>query len=381
MDLSHDQEIALKKLLTWFSDPAKPQFITLGGFAGTGKTTLISILRNQLNEKNKDLKVAFVSYTGKATRVLKNKIIDSKSLFPQDSISTIHSLMYSPIVNNEEQIIGWEQKDEVPFDLLIVDEASMVDSALWRDLLTYQIPIIAVGDHGQLPPIKGNFNLMENPVIKLEEIHRQAKDNPIINLSIVAREKGEIPNEYFTWPVKKMERNDPDLGDMLRNFKDDTLVLCGYNTTRVKLNKYIRQALEFETTEPQARDRVICLRNNHEKQIFNGMLGRIKVIVKSEPEWYYAEIDMDGADSVYKGLIAANQFNNSESQNFTQERAKYSKGDLFDFGYAMTVHKAQGSQARRVILFQERFAKMDDEMWRRWLYTAVTRAEEELIII
>lgn len=381
MDLSHDQEIALKKLLTWFLDPAKPPFITLGGYAGTGKTTLISILRNELNEKKKDLKVAFVSYTGKATRVLKNKIHESKALFSQDSISTIHSLMYSPIVNNDEQIIGWEQKDEVPYDLLIVDEASMVDSALWRDLLTYQIPIIAVGDHGQLPPIKGNFNLMENPVIKLEEIHRQAKDNPIINLSIVAREKGEIPNEYFTWPVKKMERNDPDLGDMLRNFKDDTLVLCGYNTTRVKLNKYIRQALEFETPEPQARDRVICLRNNHEKQIFNGMLGRIKVIVKSEPEWFYAEIDMDGEESVYKGLIAANQFNNSESQNFTQERAKYSKGDLFDFGYAMTVHKAQGSQARRVILFQERFAKMDDEMWRRWLYTAVTRAEEELIII
>ena len=56
------------------------------------------------------------------------------------------------------------------------------------------------------------------------------------------------------------------------------------------------------------------------------------------------------------------------------------RGDLFDFGYALTVHKAQGSQAKRVILFEERFSQMTDDEWRRWLYTAVTRAEEELFI-
>jgi len=56
------------------------------------------------------------------------------------------------------------------------------------------------------------------------------------------------------------------------------------------------------------------------------------------------------------------------------------KGDLFDFGYALTVHKAQGSQAKKVILFEERFSKMDDTDWKRWLYTAITRAEEELLI-
>jgi exodeoxyribonuclease-5 len=56
-------------------------------------------------------------------------------------------------------------------------------------------------------------------------------------------------------------------------------------------------------------------------------------------------------------------------------------GDLFDYGYALTVHKAQGSQAKRVILFEERFSKMDSDGWKKWLYTAVTRAAEELIII
>ena len=90
---------------------------------------------------------------------------------------------------------------------------------------------------------------------------------------------------------------------------------------------------------------------------------------------------MDGEDGVYKGLISKEQFMSDSALNFTNKRSAIMAGDLFDFGYALTVHKAQGSQARRVILFEERFSKMDDEQWRRWLYTAVTRAEEELYII
>jgi superfamily I DNA/RNA helicase len=89
---------------------------------------------------------------------------------------------------------------------------------------------------------------------------------------------------------------------------------------------------------------------------------------------------MDGEEDVFHGLIAAGQFGADGPLNFTPDRKKTVRGDLFDFGYALTVHKAQGSQAKRVILFEERFAKMDDDEWRRWLYTAVTRAEEELYI-
>jgi superfamily I DNA/RNA helicase len=110
------------------------------------------------------------------------------------------------------------------------------------------------------------------------------------------------------------------------------------------------------------------------------MLGTIISIELVEPEWYMAEIAMDGEDRVFKGLISVNQFNADKALNFTQERSKIMRGDLFDFGYALTVHKAQGSQAKRVILFEERFKQMSDEEWRRWLYTAVTRAEEELYI-
>lgn len=387
IELSEDQTKALDKLLEWFKSEKRPQFITLGGYAGTGKTTLISVFRRQLHDKKKDLKVAFCSYTGKAARVLEEKIEESNSSYIKDSISTIHSLIYSPVVNDREEITGWKLKDEIEADLIIIDEASMVDGSIWNDLLSFNKPILAVGDHGQLPPINGNFNLMANPQFKIEKIHRQAEDNPIIHLSIFAREKGKIPVGKHSNTVIKFDRNDPfasdSMMDYLRAYDSNTLVLCGFNNTRIKLNKFIRNALEYYDPAPQPGDRVICLKNNHEKQIANGMLGTLESIEqdKDNEDLYKVEIQMDGRKNLYKGLIYKDQFNNPQSLNFTDKRRSFLQGDLFDFGYALTVHKAQGSQAKKVILIEERFSRMDEQMWRRWLYTGVTRAEEELYIL
>ena len=301
-------------------------------------------------------------------------------------MSTIHSLIYSPIIDDKKkEIIGWKRQEELAADLIVVDEASMVDETIWADLLSYQKPIIAVGDHGQLPPINGNFNLMARPDLLLEAIHRQAADNPIIEVSLLARTEGKIPIKAFGRGVKKLSKTEPETGneveELLSNFSPETLLLCGYNYTRVKLNQVIRNKLGFESPDPQVNDRVICLRNNHEKEIYNGMLGSIFQIKKKNDNWYRAHIMMDEEEEMYDGQIAAIQFNNKESLNFTEKRKLIMEGDLFDFGYALTVHKAQGSQAKKVVLFEERFAKMDEAMWRRWLYTAVTRAEEELVII
>lgn len=383
MDLSNDQRLALKSLLNWYGSKAG-QFITLGGYAGTGKTTLIAILRQKLRSVDKKTKVAFVSYTGKASRVLKNKLEEQKAVDESDFVGTIHSLIYSPIVNDKKEITGWKKKEVVEQDLIIIDEASMVSEAIWQDLLSFNRLVIAVGDHGQLPPIEGRFNLMERPLLKLTEIHRQARDNPIIQLSIWAREKGMIPPGVYGKGIKKFNKRDSwvaqEVEEELKNYQQDTMVLCGYNRTRVELNKFIRNNLGFETSEPRNGDKVICLRNNHSLGIFNGMTGIISVIDSKNDDWWEAEIEMD--DGVYySGLVAKDQFGKTEGINFTQKRGRYLKGDLFDFGYALTVHKAQGSQARKVILFEERFSKMNDEQWRRWLYTGITRAEEELCII
>lgn len=383
--LSEDQRSAVQAVLNWYiHDRQKRQFITLGGYAGTGKTTLIAVIRKELAKLDKELKVGFASYTGKAARVLRNKLIEQKVILPSDTVGTIHSLIYSPMVDDHQQIIGWLPKDTVDRTLIIIDEASMVDEVIWRHLLSYNVPIIAVGDHGQLPPIRGSFNLMQEPQLRLEKIHRQAKKNPIIGLSIQAREHGVIRHGVYSDTVKKYNLAESDtqeaIQELLQSFNPDTLILCGYNKTRRRLNGHIRSALGFESPQPQPGDRVICLRNNHKHHIFNGMLGTINTIHQDHPDWYQAEILMDGEDVSYRGIIAVKQFDADAALNFTDKRAQTVAGDLFDFGYALTVHKAQGSQAKRVLLFEERFAKMNDDEWKRWLYTAVTRAEEELYI-
>jgi len=386
LTLSADKKIVLKQILQWLEfQSQKQQYLTVGGYAGTGKTTLIAVLRRLLDKKNPKLKVAFAAFTGKATQVLQNYLSEFNMLYQQDSVSTIHSLIYSVVENEQQQIVAWRKKDRLKVDLIIIDEASMIDQEIWLDLLSYGIPVLAVGDHGQLPPIHGYFNLMKKPMLRLESIHRQEVNNPIIDLSILARTKGSIPVGSYGKKVKKLLKTDPETADQIENYlqmaDEETLIVCGYNNTRLRLNQYLRTLKGFEEEDPQAGDRVICLRNNHQKQIYNGMLGTIERIRRANQ--YFFEISVDFDDQVaYEGLAVAKQFNSAKTISFnSQDRQLLKKADLFDFAYALTVHKAQGSQATRVIVFEERFKQMTDEDWRRWLYTAITRAEEELIII
>lgn len=384
-ELSLDQNKTIETLLSFCeSKNKKEDFITLGGYAGTGKTTLISELRKKLNNIDPKLKVGFCAFTGKAVQVLKNKLVQNGAIFKKDDISTIHSLIYRTIEDDRGAVLGWIKKedDEIDYDLIIVDEASMVDQKIWDDLRYYGIPIIAVGDHGQLPPISGTFNLMDSPLLKLENIHRQAKNNPIIQVSILAREQGKIPHQKWSKNVFKvpMSEGHEYYEDLFTSYDADTLILCNFNNTRLRLNQAVRRHLGFEGETPQKNDRVICLRNNHTEQIYNGMQGYIKYIKSKNELAYDVEIDMDGSIRYYNGTISKDQFNTGTTLNNINRSYKTQGLDLFDFGYALTVHKAQGSQAKRVILFEERTKHQSDEDFRRWLYTAITRAEEKLII-
>ncbi len=383
LELSNTQLKITENILDWFKS-SKYQYTTLGGYAGTGKTTLLGYLCNYLHKEDKKLKIAFCSYTGKATRVLNRKLVESKSINSSDFVGTIHRLIYRAITDDDDNIVGWEKipEEDFKYDLIVVDEASMVTEDIWKDLLSFDAPILAVGDHGQLAPINSNFNLMEKPELKLEEIYRQEANNPIIKVSEIARKYGSIPFEEFSRSVKKLNKVDPDTQDTLRDifdsYNDETMVLCGYNKTRINLNKAIR-SLHFDTPNPQVGDRVICLKNNRIVDIFNGMTGTILDIARQgedKLEYYDAEIALDYEDIPFWGKISIEQFNSPEIVDRKLEEVNY-----FDFGYALTVHKAQGSQAKRVVVFEERFPRMDDDTFRRWLYTAVTRAEEELYII
>lgn len=385
MQLTTEQEKAVQEIKKWFERKDRTPYITLGGYAGTGKTTLVPFIIEALNNNHaKKLTIALCSYTGRAAQNLKNQLQAQDILSAKNKVSTIHGLIYNPTEDKNGVITGWTKKPEIEADCIIVDEASMVDGEIWQDLCSYKIPIIAIGDHGQLFPIKGNFSLMQKPDLIISNIHRQAQGNPIIEVATLARQTGVIPPKVYSHQVIKYAIGDDDYGlaqeELLTSYDENTLIICGYNKTRNQLNQYVRQALGFESAEPESSDRVVCLRNNHEKQVYNGMTGTIKHIDRLDAEWFDVEIEMDDLDNLYVGKIYAPQFNAPLAINFTENRIRASGGDLFDFGYALTVHKAQGSQAKRVILFEERFPKMDDSEWRRWLYTGVTRSEEELYL-
>ena len=384
--LSTEQVEALRAIGSWYRSKSQP-FLTLGGYAGTGKSTLIAYVRKALKENDPDTRVAFCAFTGKAVRVLEMTLKKNKVSRSGDNLSTIHSLIYNSILDSNGHVIGWKLKPNLEFDLIIVDEASMVTADIWSDLLSFKIPVLVVGDHGQLPPVAGNFNLMSEPQLKLERIFRQQELSPIVDVATMARTNGYIPPGAYGEDVVKYDRRGENIGldmeEIIQGWQPDWLVLCGYNHTRTKLNSSLRVQAGFDEDRPVVGDHVICLKNNATSKLYNGMTGVISDIRRPDNDeedlWYLADISFE--DFEYEGLIFKNQFGAKETVSPLPAAPDGKRGDLFDYGYALTVHKAQGSSSETVLLFEERNRHMSDEDWRRWLYTAVTRAETKLIII
>lgn len=386
--LSPDQVNALQEIGKWYRSKSAP-YLTLGGYAGTGKTTLVSYVRQALRENDPDAKVAFCAFTGKAARVLQQTLKSGKISQRGDYLGTLHRLIYSVELNSGGHITGWIKKKELSYSLVILDEASMVTEELWQDLLSFNVPILAVGDHGQLPPVGSAFNLMAEPQLKLERVYRQAADSPIVEVATLARTEGHIPPGRYGEDVIKYDRAGDEIGfameELLEQWRPEWLVLCGYNHTRVKLNQSLRERSGRETPDPEVGDQVVCLRNNTRAKLYNGMGGTITRVEPADDdkkeEWWRMTIRLDDAGDEYEGYVWRGQFGEKEPTRIIPLAPDGKRGDVFDFGYALTVHKAQGSQAGTVLLFEERTKHMSDEDWRRWLYTGVTRAAERLYII
>lgn len=413
--LTDEQNQVCDKIIKWWrprNDRWSPgwEYITLGGYAGTGKTTLIGYLAEAMRyanaaEPKRQFNIAFLAYTGKAAHVLKIKLKESGVLKDNDFCGTIHRVMYYPKLRDviiggvtRKVIVGWEKKDNLEYyDLIIVDEASMVNQEIWLDLLSYGVPTIAVGDHGQLPPVGSNFNLMGSPQLVLSEIHRQAKESDIIRLSKSIRETGSINISYPSVNNSKvfmMDWEDPRCKRVFENimFDEDIVCLCGYNQTRVKLNDMIRKKYNNLLPEPYPGERIICLKNNYDTGIMNGQIGKLIWALPEGPHLLNGTLMMDGYEDLFVLLIHLGGFGqisyeeifeNDLNKKFRKELKmnEISSLDFFDFGYAITVHKSQGSEWERVILFPQRNKYQTDDEYRRWLYTAVTRAKEKLFVI
>lgn len=381
IELNEDQVKAHDHILEWIK--SKKALLTLGGYAGTGKTTTISHTIQTLREdteKGKDLRIAFCGFTGKAASVLGAKLKAAGAFLEgHDYCGTIHSLIYRPFFNAKGQIAGFELlSGTLGYDLIAVDEASMLNEQIYQDLSSFGVPILAIGDHGQLPPVMGKFNLMEAPEIRLEKIMRQAEDNPIIRVSMIAREEGEIPEGEYGPGVRKIcdKKKIREMSDFRGN---NRIILCGRNKTRCYTNNFVRSRLGYISPDPSVGEPVICLRNNRKRGIYNGNIGIIQKIRKSGEHWFWADIQID--DLVFSGTIFRHQFGRekliTEWEDFEFEEI----GNLFDFSYCLTVHKSQGSEFDDVIVIEERMGMQTDEDWRRWLYTACTRSREKLLIL
>jgi ATP-dependent exoDNAse (exonuclease V) alpha subunit len=409
IELSKDQQSCFDIITDWFKDAG--DLLTMGGYAGTGKTTLISKLRNSLDS---NIRIAFCAYTGKASSVLRSKLnVVGFERFPNDYVGTIHSLIYEPVIDEMSgEIIDWALKPTLDYDFIILDEASMIGEDLFRDLKSYNLPILAIGDHGQLPPIEGKLNLMENPYIRLEKIHRFAEQDALIQISMLAREQGYIPPGTYSDTVIKVPRNHSLINKFIQeseNF-EDTAILCGFNKTRVSVNKRIRGWLQHTSKFPSCGERVICLKNNKNAKkcpIYNGILGTVEY-TENHSNYLTMRVTIDGEPEKYKGKISPGVFNAEkpelndfiyeevdESANNDDEiisrfmsgkssrRKKKKKRylDCFDFGYSLTVHKSQGSEWDRVMVIEQPCDYWSGDKWNKWLYTAVTRSRRELLIV
>lgn len=382
-----------------FVKSKKAEILTVGGWAGTGKTTTVAHTVKTLREMDgfKDLTIAFCAFTGKAATVLKSKLILADAFGPYDYCGTIHGLIYQPNVDDHGHI-KWIRVPTIRENIIIIDEASMVNDVMIEDLKSYGVPIIAVGDHGQLPPVISRYNLMENPMIRLEKIHRQAENNPIIHWSMLARTGQKIPFGEINTSFGSAHHTNADpiklMKIIIRQWKQNridmrnVMVLCGTNNTRICLNNFFRTQLGITSPLPQKFDRVICLKNNKREGIYNGMVGTLmRVKSGSNKDFLDAEIVFDFGGTPWDGDIFKHQFGQRLTlKKWTdyQRRISYSDQDLrnlFDYGYVLTVHKSQGSQAEEVVLINERFNGMSDDDYRRWLYTGITRAIRNLTIV
>jgi exodeoxyribonuclease-5 len=387
--LSAEQRSAFDTICHWY-EKKDSELLTLGGYAGTGKSTLISVLAN----KYLDVRVAFCAFTGKATSVLRKKFYEANTPANRHEISTLHSLLYHPIPDpNTGGIRGWKRRP-IDAELIVVDEASMLNKDLYEDLRSYGIPILAVGDHGQLPPVFGSFSLMENPQLRLEKIHRQAEDSPILALSEFVRRTGQVPRFEGSKEVQVLPMNQVD--EVVQTLfthggvrYDDCAILCYTNETRVDLNKQARAARGLPETQPIEGDQIICLKNT-ERTIFNGMRGTVMKMKPMSKFLYEGTVLFEDDEIEVSGPISVPQFNRPNTLKDFDDFAKENNyrptswsqiGLLLDYGYALTTHKAQGSQFEHTIVVAERPGRMSYDDWKRWLYTAVTRCSKYLVVL
>ena len=404
---SPQQSTALLRVAQWLNDPSAPQVFTLFGFAGTGKTTLARFLAGEVQGLT-----LFGAYTGKAASVLRK--------MGCAGAQTLHSMLYSASQKNKERLLELEQalanamlddpegdhrelkadilelrkelakpiftlqEDSVIRDasLVVVDECSMINKLLGRDLESFGKKLLVMGDPGQLPPVEGGgYYSKRTPDVLLTEIHRQAAENPILRWATAVREgkRLEYGQEYHgEMGCKKVDKRTYD-HDLL---VDGSQLLAGKNATRRKMNQFLRKKLGHTGLYPKAGERLVVLQNDRDWGVLNGVTCEaVDDAVEAQ------DGECLGMNLLYEG----NPLNDVPVNKKWFDAYRTGEEPIkewddrwmmpLDFGYCLTVHKAQGSQWDAVTLCDDGFGSWDPPLRRQWLYTAITRAQTKLTIV
>lgn len=394
MILTNKQEEGLRTAVQRYND--HEAYTCIAGYAGSGKSTLVSFIIDALGLE--PYEVAYVAYTGKAASVLQHKGCPNAK--------TAHKLLfYSKKMPDGSFVFRPREKLDGDYKLIVVDEVSMLPGSMWRLLLTFGVHVLACGDPFQLPPVskEDTHDILDHPHVFLSEVMRQAQDSGIIRLSMDIREGRPIT--YRRGDGMLVIPKEQVIDDM---YYGADQILCGTNKMRDSINKMMRAHNGFGP-EPQAGDKIICLENHWDKfsldgetSLVNGTIGYlqsgyatdisyplryikdfpryVKVFMgefKSEDEDEFGVLTMD-----YKAITEGTK-TLTPKQEYAINNRKDTKGTQpyeFNYGYAITTHRAQGSQWNNVMVIEERFP-FDAMEHKRWLYTAITRAADRCILV
>lgn len=420
MEFSPQQQQGIDRVFDWYKD-GDQQVFRLFGYAGTGKTTLARHIVDALG-----VHAMFAAYTGKAAYVLRTKGCEA---------TTIHSLIYTPVEKARKKLLEMQERldtiedpverealqkqiqveeeklatpdfvlrEDSPLDgapLLVLDEVSMVGTRIAADLLSFGTRILCLGDPAQLPPVDGGgYFINASADHLLTEIHRSALDSPVTRLATSVR---QAPVGDRNLGMRGMDGESGRLAavtrDQLATFDQ---VLVGTNKTRWQAIHLLRQLHGLNSTYPVPGDRIIGLSNSTEADIFNGQ--QFDVLEASVPGPFDDRIRMTVRDD--EGTERRLTAWKSGFESFDGEKLAKREGRgtvaACTYGQAITTHKSQGSQWDNVLVVDESwiFARAEaQEMQRvganpqtalaaghiagqRWLYTAITRAAQRVVVI
>ena len=392
MELTEKQKKGLETILTRYNLGLK--YTTISGYAGTGKSTLVKFAIAALGVRED--RVAYATFTGKAAEVLRKK--------GNTGACTLHKLLYDHFPKPGGGFIR-KPKTSLDYDVVVVDEVSMAPKSMIDMLLSHRVYVIFLGDPFQLPQINKDesHDILENAHIFLDEVMRQAAESEIIQISMKIRNGEPIDfmkgKEVIIIPKSELVEGHLTWADQ---------ILCGTNATRENINRQMREIYGFSGL-PQDGEKMICLRNYWDDCADNGdaLVNGTTGILRNPFETFrmipnYIPIDNHRMDVIQGDFVTSDgsTFNNVEMDKkllidgvkcitdgkilFRLGKLKNKIGDIvpreFAFGYAITTHKAQGSEWDKVLVIEEKFPFPKEEH-ARWLYTAVTRAASRLVLV